>query len=88
MRNWWLLGPEPFPEAHFATFPSEVPERCILAGNPPDGTVLDPFGSAGTTGLVADRMGRDAILIELNPGYADMARKRIKGDSPLFAEVA
>jgi DNA modification methylase len=52
------------------------------------GTVLDPFGGAGTTGLVADRLGRDAILIELNPMYVDMARKRIVGDAPLFAEVA
>ena len=48
---------------------------------------IDPFGGAGTTGLVADRMQRDAILIELNPEYADMARRRIKGDAPLFAEV-
>ena len=88
MRNWWLLGPEPFPEAHFATFPSEVPQRCILAGCPAGGVVLDPFGGAGTTGLVADRMGRDAILIELNPEYADMARKRIVADGPLFADVA
>lgn len=49
---------------------------------------LDPFGGAGTVGLVADRLGRDAILLELNPDYADMARRRIAGDAPLFAEVA
>jgi 3'-phosphoadenosine 5'-phosphosulfate sulfotransferase (PAPS reductase)/FAD synthetase len=48
---------------------------------------LDPFGGAGTTGLVADRLQRDAILIELNPEYAEMARKRITNDAPLFAEV-
>jgi DNA modification methylase len=52
------------------------------------GTVLDPFGGAGTTGLVADRLQRDAILIELNPAYAEIARERIKGDGSLFAEVA
>jgi hypothetical protein len=52
------------------------------------GTVLDPFGGAGTTGLVADRLQRNAVLIELNADYADMARKRITGDSPLFADVA
>lgn len=52
------------------------------------GTVLDPFGGAGTTGLVADRLQRNAILIELNPTYAEIARKRIYGDSPLFTEVA
>ena len=51
-------------------------------------TVLDPFGGAGTTGLVADRLGRDAILIELNPEYAAMARRRLTGDAPLLAEVA
>jgi DNA modification methylase len=52
------------------------------------GTVLDPFGGAGTTGLVADRLQRDAILIELNPEYAAMAKDRLEGDGPLFAEVA
>ena len=51
-------------------------------------TVLDPFGGAGTVGLVADRLGRDAILIDLNPDYADMARERIRNDAPLFAEVS
>lgn len=51
-------------------------------------TVLDPFGGSGTVGLVCDRLGRDAILIDLNPGYAEMARNRIVGDAPLFAEVA
>jgi DNA modification methylase len=51
-------------------------------------TVLDPFGGAGTTGLVADRLGRNAVLCELNPEYAGMAKRRIEGDAPLFAEVA
>jgi DNA modification methylase len=50
--------------------------------------VLDPFGGSGTTGLVADRLQRDAILIELNPEYAEMARRRIEADGPLFADVA
>ena len=51
-------------------------------------TVLDPFGGAGTVGLVADRLQRDAILIEISPEYAEMARQRIEGDAPLFAQVA
>jgi DNA modification methylase len=51
------------------------------------GTCLDPFGGAGTTGLVADRLGRNAILIELNPDYAEMAEQRIRGDCPLFVEI-
>lgn len=52
-----------------------------------DGVVLDPFGGAGTTGLVADRLGRNAILIELNPEYAAPAERRIRNDAPLFAEL-
>lgn len=160
-RSVWTITPEPFAEAHFATFPPELAARCIKAGSSERGccpdcgapwtriteierenrsnaakagtvivgkghvssqvrsghdirngpcvrtstigwapscacpphepvpcTVLDPFGGAGTTGLVADRLGRDAILIELNPDYAEMARRRIAGDAPLFAEVA
>jgi 16S rRNA G966 N2-methylase RsmD len=51
------------------------------------GTVLDPFGGAGTTGLVADRLGRNAILIELNETYADMAERRLKQDAGMFADV-
>lgn len=57
------------------------------AGEPIPCTVLDPFAGAGTTGLVADRLGRDSILIELNPAYAAMASDRITGDAPLFADV-
>lgn len=73
--------------SHFATFPPELPEVCILAGCPKGGTVLDPFGGAGTTGLVADRLNRDAILIELNADYAAMAERRIRQDAPLFVDV-
>jgi DNA modification methylase len=87
-RSVWTIATEAYPEAHFATFPAALIEPCILAGCPAGGTVLDPFGGAGTTGLVADRHGRDAILIELNPEYAAMAEKRIYNDGPLFAEVA
>lgn len=192
-RNWrdvWSLGPEPFKEAHFATFPTEIPRRAIVAGTSEKGccascgapwvrdverifvpqqdvradrgvrgadgqkpldasnrnqgyprgtttttttgwhpscechgefyleeiddpatgpgatifmrrwraksavlptfcaTVLDPFLGSGTTALVADRLQRDCIGIELNPAYADMAERRIRADSPLFSEVA
>jgi DNA modification methylase len=86
-RSVWTVTTQPFKEAHFATFPPDLIEPCILAGCPEGGTVLDPFGGAGTTGLVADRHKRNAILIELNPEYAEMARKRIYNDAPLFAEV-
>jgi len=87
-RSVWTVATAPFSEAHFATFPPALIEPCILAGCPPGGVVLDPFGGAGTTGLVADRHGRDAILCELNPEYAAMAHRRIFNDSPLFAELA
>ena len=87
-RSVWTIATTPYAEAHFATFPPAVVEPCIKAGCPVGGTVLDPFGGAGTTGLVADRLGRDAILIELNPAYAEMARRRIADDAGLFAEVA
>ena len=86
-RSVWEVASQPFSEAHFATFPPALIEPCILAGCPIGGTVLDPFGGAGTTGLVADRYGRNAILIELNPDYALMAARRIKSDAGMFADV-
>lgn len=49
--------------------------------------MLDPFGGSGTTGLVADRLGRDAVLCELNPAYAAMADERIRDEAPLLASV-
>jgi DNA modification methylase len=86
-RSVWTIATQPYPDAHFATFPEALPETCIKAGCPAGGMVLDPFGSAGTTGLVADKLGRNAILIELNAEYAAMAERRIRGDCPMFAEV-
>lgn len=65
----------------------KLDRAAFNGGEPVPCTVLDPFGGAGTTGLVADRLGRDAILIELNQSYAEMARKRIEGDAPLLAQV-
>ena len=76
----WQIATSGFSDAHFATFPPALVAPCLLAGCPVGGIVLDPFGGAGTTGLVADRMQRDAILIELNPEYAAMAQARIDAD--------
>ena len=138
LRNVWEFPAAHFNDSHFATFPPELPKRCIVAGTSEHGCcaacgapwrrvarslarrhetdgfgqrleanhrtkgwepgcdceagvspcrVLDPFGGAGTTGLVADRLGRHAILIELNPEYAEMARRRIDKDAPLLTEV-
>lgn len=60
---------------------------CHCKADSVPGTVLDPFGGSGTTGMVADRLGRNAILIELNASYAAMAQSRIVNDLPLFAAV-
>lgn len=86
-RSVWEVTTQPFSEAHFATFPPALIEPCILAGCPRGGPVLDPFLGAGTTALVADRLGRDCIGIELSPEYAAMARKRLVADAGMFAEV-
>lgn len=75
----WLLVSEPYPDAHFATFPVEIPKRCILAGSPIGGMVLDPFAGSGTTLFAAEEQGRDSIGIELNPAYSALARKRLAG---------
>lgn len=77
-RTVWTMATEAFSEAHFATFPTELAERCIKAGCPAGGLVLDPFGGAGTTGLVAASLARHATLIELNPEYCRLARTRIE----------
>lgn len=80
----WRGATQPFSEAHFATFPPKLIEPCILAGCTKGGVVLDPFGGAMTTSLVADRLQRNSISIELNPSYVAMGTARIKSDGPLF----
>jgi DNA modification methylase len=87
-RSVWTVATQPYSGAHFATFPPALIEPCILAGSRKGDTVLDPFFGAGTTGIVADRRGRDCIGIELNPEYAQMARERVRNDNPLFTDVA
>jgi len=75
-RTVWTVATAPYSGAHFATFPPALITPCILAGCPMGGTVLDPFGGSGTTGEVAEINGRNAVLIELNPEYVELARKR------------
>lgn len=107
-RNVWTIAPKAYREAHFATFPPALAERCIKAGVPTQacglcghalpqpachglctltppvaGRVLDPFGGAGTVGLVAASLGLDATLIELNPEYAAMSARRIGTDAEI-----
>jgi DNA modification methylase len=76
-RSVWSVSTKPFKEAHFATFPPDLIEPCVLAGCLEGGTVLDPFFGAGTTGLVCQRTNRNCIGIELNPEYYDIAAKRL-----------
>ncbi|MBS3927696.1 MAG: site-specific DNA-methyltransferase [Sphingomonadales bacterium] len=87
-RSVWAVATAPFKEAHFATFPPEIPKLCIRAGSRVGDTILDPFGGAGTTGLVADGLGRNATLIELNSSYAAMAHNRILAAAPLLVNVS
>lgn len=77
-RSVWSIPTRAYPGAHFATFPPELAEDCIRAGSEPGDVVLDPFFGAGTTGLVAKRLGRDHLGIELVADYVEMARKRIE----------
>ena len=76
-RSVWTVPTQGFKGAHFATFPPDLIRPCILAGAPLGGIVLDPFGGAGTTAVVAMQEGRKSILCELNPEYAAMADRRI-----------
>ena len=78
-RSVWTVTTRPFKGAHFATFPPDLIEPCILAGCPEGGTVLDPFGGSGTTAGVAAANGRAAIICELNPEYAELVGARVKG---------
>lgn len=75
-RTVWEIATQPYPDAHFATFPREIPERCIKAGCPEGGTVLDPFAGSGTTLAVARDLGRKSIGIELNPAYVGLIEAR------------
>jgi DNA modification methylase len=75
-RSVWTIATQPYAEAHFATFPEEIPKLCILAGSKLGDTVLDPFAGSGTTGKVALELGHKAILIELNPAYVALVQDR------------
>ena len=83
-RTVWEIATKPYPEAHFATFPPELAERCIKAGSKPGDTILDPFGGSGTTAAVATGLGRSAIHIDLNPNYLQLALNRI---GPILCDV-
>jgi DNA modification methylase len=76
LRSVWTIATEPYPGAHFATFPRKLVEPCVKAGSPEGGTVLDPFAGSGTTLLVAQALGRRGVGIDLNPDYLKQALAR------------
>ncbi|MDD4556230.1 MAG: site-specific DNA-methyltransferase [Alphaproteobacteria bacterium] len=91
-RTVWKVPTKGFREAHFATFPPNLIRPCILSGCPEGGIVLDPFSGAGTTALVSEQHQRNSILIELNPEYVNIAKKRIedagiKIENHFFSEI-
>lgn len=83
-RSVWTVTTKPFSEAHFATFPERLIVDMIKAGCPEDGTVLDPFMGAGTTAVVARKLNRSFVGVELNPAYVDIANKRLYGEMGMF----
>ena len=80
-RSVWTIPPKPYKGAHFATFPADLIEPCILAGSRVGDMVLDPFLGSGTTAYVAKKNGRKYIGIELNPAYVKLANDRLKWPS-------
>lgn len=76
-RDVWAISTRGFKGAHSAVFPEKLVEPCILAGSPEGGTVLDPFAGSGTTGVVAKRLRRNFVGVEINPDYRKMAHDRI-----------
>lgn len=87
-RDVWTVTTKPVKEAHFATFPEDLIEPCILAGSREGGAVLDPFCGSGTTGIVAVRHDRDFIGIELNPEFVEMSKRRIDKEKQQGIQLA
>ena len=82
-----VVNPQPFKESHFATFPPKLVEPMVKAGSRPGDTILDPFAGSGTVGLVADRLDRDAILLDVKPDYGLMSTRRVVQDAPMFVQL-
>jgi DNA modification methylase len=86
-RSVWSIATGQFKAAHYATFPERLVEPCILAGCPEGGTVLDPFAGSGTTGVVAKRLRRHFVGVEINPEYWQMATDRIAATMQEFQQL-
>ena len=76
-RSVWSINLKPSRDAHFAVYPKELPMLCIQASTKKGDIVLDPFGGSGTTGIVAEALGRKYILIEINKEYIEVMKKRL-----------
>jgi DNA modification methylase len=76
-RSVWTVTTKPYEGAHFAVFPSDLIEPCVLAGAPVGGTVLDPFMGSGTTAQVAQNLGRQYLGCELNEQYKSLQDQRL-----------
>ncbi len=87
-RSVWTIPTQATPEAHFATYPVDLPEIAILAGSRPGDTVLDLFNGAGTTGLAALKNGREYVGVELSQAYIDLAMERARRIYPLLVPPA
>jgi DNA modification methylase len=83
-RSVWKVNTKPYPEAHFATYPAELIVPCIKAGCPEGGIVLDPFMGSGTTAVVARKLNRNFVGIELNPEYIKLAERRLREELGIF----
>ena len=86
-RSVWSIATGQFKAAHYATFPERLVEPCILAGCPEGGTVLDPFAGSGTTGVVAKRLRRNFVGVEINPDYWKMATDRIAATTAQLDQI-
>lgn len=82
LRNYWILGPDSNKNSHPAAFPRELARRCILLGSREGDIIIDPFGGSGTTGIAANELNRKAVLIELNPVYVEIVKKRAVAIQP------
>ena len=83
-RSVWTVTTKPYAGAHFAVFPSDLIEPCILAGAPTGGIVLDPFMGSGTTAQVAQNLGRQYMGCELNLSYKELQDQRLAQESFVF----
>ena len=82
-RSVWSITNKPYKGAHFATYPPDLIEPCILAGSEKGDTILDPFMGSGTTAMVAKKLGRHYLGCELHENYGNLMQKRVEEYHPV-----